>query len=152
MSPVPSRPSTSGPSQSDSASTLEEELRELRESEDPRTDPEFPYTEEWEHLEEKWPEEPSDRFERYVVKWSEDRRNGDPLVRCKAAFRSLLKARRFAQRESVKQETSGSMTWVMYENGSEEADTVDVWNGGFRLPNHHWTKEGTPPHRPTEAA
>lgn len=152
MSETYSRPSTSDPSQSDSASELGDELQELRESEDPRSSPEFPYTEEWEHLAEKWPEEPSERFEKYVVKWSEDRRNGDPLVRCKAEFRSLLGARRFAQRASVQQETSGSTAWVMFEDGGEDADTVDVWNGGFRLPNHHWSKGGVPPRRPTETA
>jgi hypothetical protein len=133
-------------------SDLDEELQVLRESEDPRTNPEFPYTEEWEHLAEKWSEEPSERFEKYVVKWSEDRRNGDPLIRCKAEFRSLFGTRRFAQRTSMQNSTSGSIAWVMFEDESEEADTVDVWNAGFRLPNHHWSKEGAPPHRPAETA
>jgi hypothetical protein len=70
----------------------------------------------------------------------------------KPEFRSLLRARRFAQRASIQQETSGSIAWAMFEDENEETDTVNVWNGGFRLPNHHWSKEGAHPHRPTKTA
>ena len=122
---------------------IDEQLQDLRQNDDPRTNPSFPYTEEWDHLAEKWPEE-TGRLDNYTVQWSEDREDAPSLVRCKCDFKKLTAARRFAQRTSLKETTSANITWVMHED-----DTVDVWTQGFRLPNHHWSKEGAPPHQPS---
>lgn len=125
------------------------DLKDLRESDDPRTNPEAPYTEGWEHLAEKWPEE-TGLLERYVVLWKEARGVAHWLVECRGSVSDLTTARKWAQEVSIQDATSGELAWVLFEGAGrdEEPETVDVWTGGFWLPPSHWTKEGVPPHPP----
>ena len=140
--------------------TLETKLEELRASDDPRVHPEHPYTPEWEHLADIWPEEVKARDGGpYRVEWKEER-SGLGQVRSTVETPSLLKARKAAQRVSLMEGVP--VSWVtlpegpvehdLHRSSGQDRDTVDVWSSGFRLPNHHWTKEGHPPHRPSDPA
>lgn len=81
--------------------TLETKLEEIRASDDPRTHPEHPYTPEWEHLADIWPEEVKARDGGpYRVEWKEER-SGLGQVRSTMETPSLLKARKAAQRVSL---------------------------------------------------
>lgn len=124
------------------------DLSELRESDDPRTSPEAPYTEEYEHLGEKWPDE-AGRLQRYLVTWKETRGIAHRLVECRGHAKELTTARKWAQEMSVQDQTSGELAWVLFDDGEEE-ETVDVWSEGFWMPPHHWTKDGAPPRQPAE--
>jgi hypothetical protein len=136
--------------------SLEDELEEIRAGEDPRGRPERPYTPEWDHLADVWPEEVKGHDGGpYRAEWKEER-PGFGLVRCEMETPSLLKARKAAQRASLLERCS--IAWVTLPDGTvdhdlhrspgQDRDTVDVWSCGLRLPNHHWTKEGHPPHHP----
>jgi hypothetical protein len=136
--------------------TLTDTLEEIRTSEDPRGRPECPYTPEWDHLADVWPEEVKGRDGGpYRAEWKEER-PGFGLVRCEMETPSLLKARKAAQQASLLE--TCPMAWVTLPDGTvdhdlhrspgQDRDTVDVWSCGLRLPNHHWTKEGHPPHHP----
>ncbi len=110
------------------------DLKKLRESGDPRANPEAPYTEDREHLAEKWP----DRAEfpkRYIVIWRETRGVALWQVQCRAKVEGLTTARKWAQEMSVQDDTTGEVAWVVFEDRHGDRETVDVWRQGYRLPN-----------------
>ncbi len=129
---------------------LTERLDELHALDDPRTDPECPYTSEYGHLEDEWPEiAPDGAF--YRVFWKEERTDGVEPMEGKTQM--LHAARSLAQNRSVHPRTVANLAWVQLaregeEPEGEEPETVDVWGHGYWTEPHAWTKEGVKPRRP----
>jgi hypothetical protein len=149
---------------------LTERLDELRALDDPRTDPESPYTPEYSHLEDEWPQiAPDGAF--YRIFWKEERTDGVEPMEGKTQM--LRAARSLAQNRSVHPRTVANLAWVQLaredeepegeepkgeepegeelegeELEGEEPETVDVWGHGFWTEPHAWTKEGAKPRRP----
>jgi hypothetical protein len=138
------------------------DLKKLRESGDPRANPEAPYAEDREHRAGKWP----DRAEfprRYIVIWRETRGVALWQVQCRGKVEGLTTARKWAQEMSVQDDTTGEIAWVVFQDRRGDRETVDVWRQGYRLPNDQsndqysddrwkdntwtddrWPKEGAP--------
>jgi hypothetical protein len=139
---------------------IAERLEGLRALDDPRTDPQRPYTEEYQYLEDEWPElAPDGAF--YRVFWKEERTDGVQPMEGKT--KNLRAARSLAQNRSVHPRTVANLAWVQLAREDEESEgeepegkepegedpeTVDVWAHGYWTEPHAWTKEGVPPHRP----
>jgi len=124
---------------------IAERLEGLRALDDPRTDPQRPYTEEYQYLEDEWPEiAPDGAF--YRVFWKEERTDGVEPMEGKTQM--LHAARSLAQNRSVHPRTVANLAWVQLAREGEEPETVDVWNHGYWTEPHAWTKEGVPPRRP----
>lgn len=128
--------------------TLEEhgeKIQELRSLDDPRTDPHRPYTPEYSHLEDEWPElAPDGAF--YRVFWKKERTDGVEPMEGKTQM--LRAARSLAQNRSVHPRTVAGVAWVQLAREGEEPETVDVWGHGYWIEPYGWTKEGVPPRRP----
>ena len=129
---------------------LTERLDELHALDDPRTDPQRPYTPEYSHLEDEWPEIAPDGAH-YRVFWKEERTDGVEPMEGKTQM--LQAARSLAQNRSVHPRTVANLAWVQLaregeEPEGEEPETVDVWGHGYWTEPHAWTKEGVKPRRP----
>jgi hypothetical protein len=129
---------------------MAEHLEELRALDDPRTSPQRPYTTEYSHLEEKWPEIAPDGAVFRVV-WKEERekkeRSSAPK-QMEGETQSLFSARSLAQSRSAHPRTVAGLAWVQLDCEDEQPEPVDVWAQGYWVEPHGWTKEGVPPHRP----
>ena len=124
---------------------MTQRLDELRALDDPRTNPQRPYTPEYSHLEERWTELAPDGAH-YRIFWKEERTDGvEPM---EGKTQNLRAARRLAQNRSVHPRTVAGLAWVQLARDGEKPETVDVWGHGYWTEPHAWTKEGVPPHRP----
>lgn len=129
-----------------------------KEKDDPRTNPEFPYTEEDEHLADVWPEEPEGSY-LYVVVWSESRTHAPRHVRCELESAKLTPARKFAKQQSEQANVVGGRVQIISQKKKEEIilngdgspeyydqnmkdATVDVWLSGHRVTEKHAEMQG----------
>jgi hypothetical protein len=124
---------------------LAQTLEEVRALDDPRTDPQRPYTAEYSHLAERWDEIAPDGA-RYRILWKEDRPDG--VAMREGSTKNLYVARNLAQGRSVHPRTVAGLAWVQLAREDEEPTTVDVWARGYWVEPHARTKKGVPPRRP----